>query len=332
MKNFKNTEYENLVTELLSDAFYLERRSNRGRISTIRQYTEVVVRKILDLPRRQKVMLGDHKIVDDLKCISNDNSLLLKAVNKINDKGSDYTHTSKINTVNDELVSRLVDCLFDIYSYLFIDYFQKYPFGQNKEIISVFSIMPSIIRYKTLNFLFENDKKNLDIIDKLVLSLLKAFNKETAMTWVESNADLLKSLSAMSHRGFEARCSEITRDIIATIVEQSPDLYCLDKDILDYLRLLFASMDEEKFHDVCKELGVIIAEKERDNAPSMYDLSIQKIENVSMQIEQNVLLYDSLEKAKNLYEENKISDDSVSKEILEFNSLMNFLYLGRVPE
>ncbi|MBS7821499.1 hypothetical protein J7552_09430 [Wohlfahrtiimonas chitiniclastica] len=89
MKNFKNEEYVGLVSDLLSDAFYLDQRSNRGRIATIRQYTEVLVRKILDLPTKQKVTLGDHDILEDLKSISNNNRVLLKAIKKINQKGCD---------------------------------------------------------------------------------------------------------------------------------------------------------------------------------------------------------------------------------------------------
>ncbi|WP_050567165.1 hypothetical protein [Vibrio owensii] len=64
---FKNQAYEDLVRDLISDAFYLESRSNRGKISTIRQYAEVVIRKLLDLSEEKKVTLGEFDIIKKLK-------------------------------------------------------------------------------------------------------------------------------------------------------------------------------------------------------------------------------------------------------------------------
>lgn len=67
---------------MINDTFYLESRSNLGKISTIRQYSEVFMRKLLDLPESEKVTLGDHKIRKKLETISLNNSLILESHKK----------------------------------------------------------------------------------------------------------------------------------------------------------------------------------------------------------------------------------------------------------
>ena len=53
MKKFDNEKYQILAKDLMGDIFYSEI-SNRNKIATIRQYTEVIVRKILDIDSSKK--------------------------------------------------------------------------------------------------------------------------------------------------------------------------------------------------------------------------------------------------------------------------------------
>lgn len=53
MTKFNNEAYEALVNDLINDAFYLEGASRRGTIAKIRQYAEVIVRRILSIPKKQ---------------------------------------------------------------------------------------------------------------------------------------------------------------------------------------------------------------------------------------------------------------------------------------
>lgn len=80
---FINKAYEDLVKDLISDAFYLESRSNIGKISTIRQYAEVVVRKLCDTPQNEDVTLGDFKVIKKLKDVSSNDKFLMGAVRKL---------------------------------------------------------------------------------------------------------------------------------------------------------------------------------------------------------------------------------------------------------
>jgi len=89
MSEFNNEAYRALVNDLINDAFYLEGASRRGTIAKIRQYAEVVVRRILNLPQSATVELGNGKLQHKIK--EKNNPLLLEAVKVINRIGSECT-------------------------------------------------------------------------------------------------------------------------------------------------------------------------------------------------------------------------------------------------
>ncbi|TRW91224.1 hypothetical protein [Candidatus Methylobacter oryzae] len=285
--NFKNQAYEDLVRDLINDAFYIDSRSNRGKISTIRQYAEVVIRKLLDLPNNKKVTLGDYEIIKKLKIVSSNNKLLMKAVKKLQEIGNKCTHTQNPYPISEENVSDAINELFNLYASIFVIYFQKYKFGSNNEVTSAFSILPPIIRYIVLDNLYKDDKKNLLIIDKLSLVLLKAFDKESALKWVEDRKDELSNTLPYTQEGI-------------TEIESSHRKLCAD---------------------------AVVA-----NAPeSMYNLCLERLEEVSSIIDKQGLLYNNFEQAKPLYiEKGILSNDS--QEHRDFNSIMEFVYLGRKAE
>ena len=83
MSEFKNQTFNELVQDLINDAFYLEDRSPRGKISTIRQYAEVIVRRILNVSNDEFVTLGSRKILDKIKEETNNNKFLLESLENI---------------------------------------------------------------------------------------------------------------------------------------------------------------------------------------------------------------------------------------------------------
>lgn len=283
---FRNEAYTDLVNDLIFDAFYIDR-PNRGKIASIRQYAEVVVRKILDLPESDTVTLGNRAIVQKLEQVSGNNQLLMKSVDRIRLAGNKCTHTQETGQVTEEDVRDCIDNLFNIYASIFVLYFQKYKFGSNNEIMSAFSILPPIIRYLALNELYEQCPEDLSVIDKLSLVLLKAFDKELAIQWVEDRKEKLV-------------------------------------DTLPYT--------EEWIEEIKKEYGSNAAQQVIDNAPeSMFVLCKDRINEVEQIIKRNGLLYNNFEQAKPLYLSNGILDGS-SDEIKDFNSIMEFLYMGRKEE
>lgn len=281
--SFRNEVYTDLVNDLIIDAFYTDR-PNRGKIASIRQYAEVLVRKILDLPEGDVVTLGNKVIVQKLEQISGKNQLLMRSVDRIRLVGNKCTHTQEIGQITEEDVRDCIDNLFNIYASIFVLYFQKYKFGSNNETMSAFSILPPIIRYLALNELYEQSPENLSIIDKLSLVLLKAFDKERAIQWVEDRKEKLV-------------------------------------DTLPYT--------EEGVEDIIKKYGNNVAQQIINNAPeNMFILCTNHINEVEQTIKKDGLLYNNFEQAKPLYLSNGILGGS-SDEIKDFNSIMEFLYLGR---
>lgn len=283
MTEFNNAAYSALVKDLLSDAFYLSGRSNRGIVATIRQYTEVLIRKILNLPEDSTVTVGDKKIIAALKVQSNENPLLLDSLKSIKEIGNKCTHTQTLGPVTDQDVTSCTLSLFNIYAYLFVSFFKNNKFGSNLEITTSFSILPPTIRYIALNYLYNEDMGNIMIIDKLSLSILKAFDENQAQSWLDQRREDL---------------------------------------------IVMASVTEEAAIDIEEKFGKEVAKSIVGNAPNMYDLCSGRVKEVANIIEEKGKLYYDFESAVELYkQEGIIRGDSA--EIISFNDLMEFVYLGR---
>lgn len=281
MTNFNNEAYHALVSDLVNDAFYLDGASRRRTIATIRQYAEVVVRKILDLPLDATVELGNGKLQYKIK--EKNNPLFLNAVKTINKIGSECTHTKILKEITEDDLSKTIDSLFDLYASLLIEFFKKYQFGSNPKIVHSFSILPPIIRYITLNYLYNEYPDNLMVIDKLSLVLLKAFNKEAALNWIETRKSTLEKTYSVTTEAYNAM-TEKYGETLANIIYAS--------------------------------------------GSNMYDLCINRIELVAEEIEKNGILYSDFENAIAFYLKEGIVSGSTA-DVEEFNSIMEFLYLGR---
>ncbi|MER2174759.1 MAG: hypothetical protein ABS911_08770 [Carnobacterium sp.] len=90
-------------------------------------------------------------------------------------------------------------------------------------------------------------------------------------------------------------------------------------------------MCEDTIKNYIINVGTGETEKMIEYDPSVYEICIQKIKEVNRQINENGKRYNTFEDAKSLYEEKGILKGD-SLEIAEFNSIMEFLYLGRVAE
>ena len=196
MNLFNNEVYEALINDLVYDSFYIEDRPLRGKIATIRQYSEIILRKIFDIPESEQITLGKQSIQNKIN--AKNNLLLKESVEIIRRFGNDNTHTKKVNAPTSEDFYKVTEALMNLYSYLFIEYFEKYRFGTNEIVMNAFSLLPPIIRNITLNNLYINDKNNPAIIYKLALAILKAQDKKTALKWINDEKEQLEKVSHLS--------------------------------------------------------------------------------------------------------------------------------------
>lgn len=228
---FNNEEYQTLTSDLIGDIFYTST-SYRGKISTLRQYAEIIVRKILDIVPQKEITLGDKEIRKRIRMLPN-YKIVEKAVNKLKKKGNKTTHTKYLGEVTVEEFDIAIDGLFDLLSYLLINYFEKYKFGTNENVMSSFSILPPIIRYKVLIFLYEKYPDNISIIDKLVLATLKACDAETATKWIEENKESLLQMNTYSE-DFNSKIAQQDPNLAEILKYMAPpNMYQLCKDKID---------------------------------------------------------------------------------------------------
>lgn len=203
MTNFNNQTYEKIVTDVISMFAYIENQPNSGKRMAIRRYAEVVVRRLLDIPSNKGVTLGNKKITKSE--FYNNNILFSESVDYIQKYGSESIHTNFLGEESDEKVKEIMDKLLNLLACLFIQYFENYSFAPNNEVLAYFSILPPIIRVKVLQYLFtqKENQRNINLIDKLNLAILKDKGKDKAIKWVEDHKDLLSSLSSMSEEDEE---------------------------------------------------------------------------------------------------------------------------------
>lgn len=228
MSNFNNFEYQCLVTDLIGDAFYTET-SFRGKISIIRQYAEVIVRKILDIEPSKQLTLGQKEVRNKIKSLPN-HEYLEAAIDVIRDKGNLSTHTQYLDNLSLEDFENIIDSLFNMLSFPLINYFEKYKFGSRNDVMFSFSLLPPIIRYKVLMFLYQKDPNNISVIDKLVLSIMKAFNVSEASKWVEEKKDTLIKAKSISEEVFAEISKKQGTEIALAILNSAPNMYQLCRE------------------------------------------------------------------------------------------------------
>lgn len=306
MDRFDDDEYKDLIKNLLHDTQYIER-SNMGKLAGLRQYAEVLVRKILDIGSNYELMLGQVRrnsrnsaVRSGMESLGEELSdSLIEILNRIKPLGNDGSHTQRTEEFSKEEVESVEDAILDLYALIFIKYFMDIQVNlySSPEVLRLFSLLPPVIRYKTWRYLFEKDKNNIQVVDKLCLAIIKRYDKEMAYKWLEDNAE---TIEAIPYPGRE----EIDKYDNMHIVEVLPGTY-VAKITLNF-----------------------------DEYDNMYDLLLSKINDPRTSVNESGKMYKSFEEAvkhyKNYKKENITSNSS--EEMSALCSLMDFVYLGRVAK
>lgn len=302
MINFDDNEYEKMIGDLINDTFYVNN-SKRGKIKGIRQFSEVLVRKVLNIGSSRMLMLGrlrepgftssglrtgGAKEELDLLSLQRKNELLA-IVEDIRPLGNEGTHTGHVEEFTDEELSKVINGLFDLYAFLFIDYFLEFPMIllSPAEVMHDFSLLPPIIRYKVLNYLYKKNP-NLQISNRLCLAIIKTYGKSEAYRWLDQEKMVLKSLK-----------------------------YPSDIEIMEYTMLRGEEI-KPGFYKVNLMLS---------NYNNVYDLLVDKVKDIRTSINESGKMYSNFEEAKRYYQNNKHEDST--EELSRLHSLMDFVYLGR---
>lgn len=304
---FNDHQYENLMADILHDMKY-NHCSNRTKIGMMRQFSEIIVRKLLNVASDQKIMLGNiaHQ------CISKNPKNNLPEINKLDKHlkkhlasilfklsriGNSGIHTQSTGIVQDSTVESMENQLFELYSTLFIKYFLKYPMNYlNKNSIQalhLFSLLPPIIRFKTLDYLYSRFPSNILIVDKLCLAHIKVYDKSEATIWLANHKKEIESI-----------------------------VYPTQEEFYAYVRLAGTEIQPGVFFGFSLEFG---------RYHNMFDLLTGKIKNVNTSLNEHGRLYSSLEEAKPYYLHNRSNPFYLNDTLSEFITLMDFVFYGIMP-
>ena len=224
---------------------------------------------------------------------------LIEILNRIKPLGNDGSHTQRTEEFSKEEVESVEDAILDLYALIFIKYFMDIQVNlySSPEVLRLFSLLPPVIRYKTWKYLFEKDKNNIQVVDKLCLAIIKCYDKEMAYKWLEDNAETIKAIPYPDRE-------EIDKYDSMHIVEVLPGTY-VAKITLNF-----------------------------DEYDNMYDLLLSKINDPRTSVNESGKMYKSFEEAvehyKNYKKENITSNSS--EEMSALCSLMDFVYLGRIAK
>ena len=220
IKQFENSEYEELIGALVGDIFYEGAISNTTKIAIIRRYSEIILRKIFNIPETERMTIGGSRIKEAVK--EKNNSFLSNAIDVLHTYGDENTHTEKTTLPTDDELSSVINALYDLLAYLFIDYFEKYRFGTDSNVMAVFSILSPDLRLKILSHLYENDKNNISIIDKYVLAILKSNSEEAALKWIDERKESLETLSVATKENDERTILQYGEELAELFFSKRP--------------------------------------------------------------------------------------------------------------
>lgn len=292
MKNFDDNEYTPRILNIIKAAFYNDN-PTETRLTELRKYSEINVRRILNIGSDSSFMLGQlkdpkTKLLDHLDNVRKND--LIEIIDRIKKIANEGTHTQRIDEFTNKEYNEALDAVFDLIAYQFVDYFKEYPMKLTSpnNIMHDFSLLPPIIRFKTLDRLLKDDPDNIQILNRIILARIKTFGKSDAYLWLKQN---------------ELKIRNIT--------------YPTDQEIMDYI-------------DKCGveiKPGVIAFSIKLNYFDNVYDLLRDKIDDPRTSINENGKLYDSFETAILHYHIYKSSESSY--EINKLHSLMDFVYIGR---
>lgn len=241
---FENSDYEILISDLIFDIYYSEL-SISSRLVLLRKMTELITRRFLNLGMGEKMELGDitspeknpkYKTTERL---NNVDKLLRKdfesTVNKLREIGNKYSHTQNHKISNLEEWIEAENLIWDLFSYLFVQYFLKYNLSlkSDKNVLSIFSQLPTDIRFRTLQKLFEiKGYDNIQLIDKYLLAMVKSKGWEEAYFWLISHRKEIQSMSYPSENEIIEYIDDFDEDELSLPLRKFQNVFGLLSSVL----------------------------------------------------------------------------------------------------
>lgn len=275
MSNFRDEDYAYILGDCLHDIFYVDS-SYRGKIAQMRLLSEIIVRKLIDYNPDDQLTIGDKEVLKTVKALTYGDHFK-KCILAVKNDTTDYyaanscSHLKVRSQITQDDYNKIYEHLLDLISCLFIQFFSKHTFGTNQKIVSCFFLLPPIIRYKVLSFLYANDNHNIILIDKLVLVTLKEFGKEKTTQWLEDNKAHLTSIPT----DFYDNMYQYSLRTVATNMKATYQTMEEAKVFFNHNKKAFVEDTEEEVRDFAKLMEFFYTGRKLDTkiVPSEYVVS-----------------------------------------------------------
>ena len=194
-KEYEDSIYRENIKDIINDIYY-SNASYTTKISRSRTLAEYIIRRLIKQSPNSELALGDDRTRNELKKAGVTEKFFWNAYNAVRKACNKATNSKNYNQLTVADFSEVNTAVITLYAYLFFDYFKKYKFGSNLDIVTAFSFLPPDMRFIVLRELvFNNYDCDVYTISKFCLSLIKSMGAEKARRWVIENRGRLSSIS-----------------------------------------------------------------------------------------------------------------------------------------
>lgn len=227
-REYSDELYHDAMVVVVGDIVYSDA-SCDSKIGRIRKLTEYIVRRLTKYNPNSNLELGDDRTIAALRRVGVTEDFFWDAYKVIRNNGNDANHSKVTELPGEEDLERVKKASLITYAYLFFDYFKKYSFGSNPQVMSSFSLLPPFMRLTVLRELLHADQSNIHVIEKLRLALVKTLGVDGALQFIENEKEFLMAHSMpYSSDDMKMKILLYGRENIATVMQE------MQESIYDY--------------------------------------------------------------------------------------------------
>lgn len=238
---FKESDFKRLISEKIRKTIYGEKYSNIVFLAgagasvvggnpnygkTVKMIADDIFKKLHDTDKLYTL----EELAE--MCRYKDGNILGSTVSESSGK---YSHTQNHKISNLEEWIEAENLIWDLFSYLFVQYFLKYNLSlkSDKNVLSMFSQLPTDIRFRTLQKLFEiKGYDNIQLIDKYLLAMVKSKGWEEAYFWLISHRKEIQSMSYPSENEIIEYIDDFDEDELSLPLRKFQNVFGLLSSVL----------------------------------------------------------------------------------------------------
>ena len=242
MAKYSDALYADAIAATIGDIYYSSGTSYKSRIASMRSLTEYYIRRLIKHNPDWQIELGDDRTIKALNDAGINEKFFKDAYKVIRKNGNTSSHSPHESPTKEEF-DNVAKAVVTIQAYLFFDFFKKYGFGTNKAIMSEFSLLPPFFRLTVLRELVYLEPRNVEILHKFSLALLKTIGKESSLEYIEQEKDKLEKFQLDGTALFNAQLIGLESGTDYDYIRQEIVVF---GDRFDNMPVMYKSFDDAK--------------------------------------------------------------------------------------